>query len=292
MILVTGGKGQLAQALGLAARMRDLQVVVTGRPEFDFDHPATVSDVFSRLQPKVVINAAAFTAVDAAETQVNEAYRANADGPGQLAALCRAGGARMVHVSTDYVFDGARMVAYRETDATAPTGVYGASKLAGENAVRTTLEDAVVLRTSWVYAPRGKNFLLTMVQAARRGVDLRVVADQRGCPTSALDLAHAILDIVTQPLWRGGVYHAAGTGEATWHEFACAILDRAARHGLRRPEITPITTADWPTPARRPPDSRLDCGLLRETYDIELPHWRHSMARTVDAVMTSARLLA
>ncbi len=177
---------------------------------------------------------------------------------------------------------------YVETDATNPTGVYGASKLAGEQAVLASGARAIILRTSWVYAATGKNFLLTMLNAARKTKTLRVVADQRGCPTAAADLAAAILCIADRLAegWDdalGGIYHAAGSGEATWHGFAEAIFARAARHGLPCPTVAPIATADWPTPARRPPDSRLDCTKLSRVFGLALPDWRDSVDRTVDA---------
>jgi dTDP-4-dehydrorhamnose reductase len=192
---------------------------------------------------------------------------------------------RLLHISTDYVFDGTKPTPYVETDPTGPTGVYGASKLAGERAVLETLPDALVLRTAWVYAAEGKNFLLTMLNAARRTDQLRVVADQMGCPTLASDLAEAILQVIAFPTWRGGLFHAAGAGETSWYGFANAIFDRAAAHGLRRPTVTALATSDWPTPAQRPANSRLDCSLLRERFGISLPAWRDSVDRTVDVAM-------
>ena len=286
-ILVTGGTGQVARALDGLARGRAMLRV--GRPGFDFDHPEGVRPVLREVAPSLIVNAAAYTAVDKAESEPAAADRANHLGPALLAAYCAGAGIPLIHISTDYVFDGLKGTPYVETDATSPTGVYGATKLAGEQAIATSGARAVVLRTSWVYAATGKNFVLTMLNAAKKTNALRVVADQRGCPTAADDLAGAILAIADWLAtdWDdalGGVYHAAGGGEATWHELAEAVFARAERHGLARPTVTPIATQDWPTPAHRPPDSRLDCGKLRRAFGLTLPDWRDSVDRTVDAV--------
>ncbi len=286
-ILVTGGTGQVARALERLAGGRAMLRV--GRPGFDFDHPERVRPALREVAPSVIVNAAAYTAVDKAESEPDAADRANHLGPALLAAYCAEVGIPLIHISTDYVFDGLKGTPYVEADATSPTGVYGATKLAGERAVAASGARAVVLRTSWVYAASGRNFVLTMLNAAKKTSTLRVVADQRGCPTAADDLAAAILAIADRLAtgWDdalGGVYHAAGSGEATWHGLAEAVFARAERHGLARPTVTPIATADWPTPARRPPDSRLDCGKLRLAFGLVLPDWRDSVDRTVDAV--------
>ncbi len=286
MILVTGGAGQLATALTAVGGERVRRV---GRPNFDFDRPESVETAFRSISPTLVVNAAAYTAVDAAETDAEAAFRANRDGPALLARLCAASGARLIHVSTDYVFDGLKGAPYDETDPTAPQGMYGASKLAGEEAVLRECPSAVVLRTSWVYSPTGKNFVRTMLAAARRTNRLRVVADQRGCPTTAADLADAILAVAERLDGQAGVFHAAGTGWTTWHGLVRATFEEAARHGLTSPEVEAIATADWPTPARRPPDSRLDCGKLAATFGVRLPHWRDSLGATVDAIFAAER---
>ncbi len=288
MMLVTGGTGQVAQALAQAGAQagggRRMQVV--GRPELDFDRPETIAAVLDAARPSIVVNAAAYTAVDRAESEPVAAYRANCDAPAAIAAWCVANNARLIHLSTDYVFDGEKGQPYVEADDTAPTCVYGASKLAGEEAVLKAGAQTLILRTSWVFAPVGRNFVLTMLAAARKTSRLRVVADQFGCPTAAADLATAILALAD--MWEGlngGVYHAAGSGATTWYGLAEAVFARAERHGLKWPELEPIATADWPTPARRPPDSRLDCSRLEQTFDVTLPHWKDSVARTVDAVL-------
>ncbi len=289
-ILVTGGSGQLARALGRAAGNR---VQVVGRPELDFDRPETIDAAFARMRPRLVINAAAWTAVDAAESDEAAAFRANAEAPARLARLCAESGAALVHVSTDYVFDGAKGAPYLETDPTNPTGAYGRSKLAGEIAVREAHPGAVILRTAWVYAEHGKNFVLTMLNAGRRMPRLRVVGDQRGCPTNADDLARAVLGVSLALLGNppgklGGTYNACGAGETTWHGFATAIFAAAAPHGWPQPQIEAIATADWPTLAKRPADSRLDCGKLRQTFGLALPHWRPSLNRAVAAICAGA----
>ncbi len=291
-VLVTGGSGQLAQAIGAAAlgAAAPRLVRVVGRPEFDFDRQETITRVFGDAAPELVINAAAYTAVDAAETDAEAAFRANRDGPAALAALCRDAGVPLIHVSTDYVFDGAKGAPYVESDPVSPQGVYGASKLAGELAVLESGAQAIVIRTSWVYAHTGRNFVRTMLGAARKTRSLRVVADQKGCPTTAVDLAAAILAIaarVTGEGWQdrfGGVVHAAGTGWTTWHGLAVAVFEEVARYGAPVPEVVAIRTEDWPTPARRPADSRLDCGRLREVFEAALPPWRDGLRRTIDAL--------
>jgi dTDP-4-dehydrorhamnose reductase len=286
-ILVTGGTGQLARALDGAAAGRPM--LRLGRPQFDFDRPDGLHLLLREVAPTLVVNAAAYTAVDKAESEPDAAARANRDGPALLAGWCAEAGVPLIHVSTDYVFDGLKGTPYLETDPTSPTGVYGTSKLAGEQAILASGARAIVLRTSWVYAATGKNFVLTMLNAAKKTSNLRVVADQRGCPTSAEDLAAAILAIADRlaegwDVALGGVYHAAGSGETTWHGLAEAVFARAERHGQPRPAVAAITTADYPTAARRPPDSRLDCAKLHRSFGLRLPDWHDSVARTVDAV--------
>jgi len=288
-ILVTGGTGQVASAL---AAVGGEAVRVVGRPAFDFDRPESIVASVRAAAPWLVVNAAAYTAVDAAEDDAEAAYRANRDGPGALAQLCAAAGVPLIHISTDYVFDGAKGAPYVETDATAPTGVYGASKLAGEQEVLAVWARTIVLRTSWVYAPTGKNFVRTMLRVGAERDRLRVVADQRGCPTTAADLADAILAIAARLRegWRddyAGVFHAAGSGETTWHGLAVATFEEAARFGARVPVVEAITTAEYPTKAKRPADTRLDCGKLAAVFGVRLPDWRASLARTIEAIFAA-----
>src|SRR5579883_988548 len=220
-ILVTGASGQLAVGLAEAAPAHGLFVQCVGRPALDFDRLESIAEVFHHVSPWLVVNAAAYTGVDAAEDDADAALRANRDAPAELARLCQAASIPLIQISTDYVFDGLKAAPYVETDATAPQGSYGASKLAGEHAALTGCSRTVILRTSWLYSPVGKNFVRTMLAAGQRYRQLRVVADQRGCPTSAPDLAQAILSIASRLMkdgWRdhyAGIYHAAAAGETT-----------------------------------------------------------------------------
>ena len=284
-ILVTGGSGQLASALATAPG-----VCRVGRPDFDFDRPATIEAVFLAAMPRVVVNAAAYTGVDAAETDADAAWRANRDGPALLARLCAEADIPLIHISTDYVFDGAKPDPYVETDPVAPQGVYGASKLAGEQAVMASGAKAIVLRTAWVYAATGKNFVRTVLTVGKTRPRLTVVADQQGCPTAAADLGAAIVAIIARldaTSWRPeyrGVFHAAGAGATTWFGLAAATFEEAARRGVKVPELAPIGTADWPTPAKRPANSRLDCTRLNDVFGVRLPPWRDSLTRTVETI--------
>ena len=289
-ILITGGSGQLATALAAAAGDRPLHRV--GRPAFDFDRPDTLPALLAKERPALIVNAAAYTAVDRAETEADAAARANHTGPAVLARYAAEAGIPIIHVSTDYVFDGAKGAPYVETDPTNPTGVYGATKLAGEQAVLASGAQAVILRTSWVYAASGKNFVLTMLALSEKHERLRVVADQVGCPTAAGDLAEAILaiaDCLKSRCWSpayGGIFHAAGSGETTWHGLASAAIAENAGFGGKQPPIDAIATADYPTPARRPADSRLDCTKLETVFGVRLPDWRAALTRTIADINT------
>jgi dTDP-4-dehydrorhamnose reductase len=293
VILCAGGSGQLGDALQKAAAGRGLALTAVSRPAFDFARPDTVKACFDQVKPSLVINAAAYTAVDAAESHVDAAEAGNHTGPAHLAALCAGADIPFIHVSTDYVFDGTKGAPYTETDPTAPAGVYGRTKRDGEIAVLAACPKSIILRTAWVYSAHGKNFARTMLNAARKTSHLRVVADQRGTPTAAPDLAAAIIDIVGvlhENGWREsykGLYHTTGTGETTWYGFASAIFETAAPCGLTRPSVTPISTADWPTPAKRPADSRLDCAKLSAVFGVSLPDWRTSLPGIVRDLMAA-----
>jgi dTDP-4-dehydrorhamnose reductase len=289
-VLVIGDRaGQLASAL--VAATAGPPVLLLGRPELDFDQPATILPALRAAAPALVVNAAAYTAVDRAETEAEAAFRANRDGPAALAAYCGGAGIPLIHVSTDYVFDGLKGAPYVESDPTNPTGVYGASKLAGEQAVLAACPRAIILRTSWVYAATGHNFVLTMLTLGASRDRLRVVGDQIGCPTAAPDLADVILRIAARIGERGwepryaGLFHAAGTGWTSWHGLATAVFEAAARHGGTAPVVEAIATADWPTPVRRPPDSRLDCTRLAETFGLRLPPWQQSLSTLIDTTL-------
>jgi dTDP-4-dehydrorhamnose reductase len=239
-----------------------------------------------------VVNAAAYTKVDLAETEIEAARRGNEIGPGVLAATCAAAGVPLVHISTDYVFDGSQQGAYRESDPIAPLGVYGRTKAAGETAVRAALPEHIILRTSWVYGAFGNNFLKTMLRLAATKDELRVVADQRGCPTSTRDIAAAILAlaprlIAREKVW--GTYHFAGTGVTTWHGFATGIVAAQAPLTGRKPPVVPITTAEFPTAARRPANSELDCGLFAKTFGFRARRWEDETDATVRALVGAQR---
>ena len=284
-ILVTGGQGQLATSL---KKLGGDRVVIVGRPEFDLAKPETIAATLDRVRPALVVNAAAWTAVDLAETEIEGATAANETGPAELARLCAAQGIPLVHVSTDYVYAGDKGAPYVETDPVTPQTVYGRTKAAGEQAVLKAQPRSIVLRTAWVYSGHCKNFVRTMVNAGAKNTHLKVVGDQYGCPTNADDLAKAILDIAKQVEagWQdrfAGIYHACGTGETSWHGLAVAALEEATRHGQAMPvEVAAIRTEDWPTPAKRPQDSRLDCSKLETVFEVRLPEWRDGVARAVD----------
>ncbi|NIE80307.1 dTDP-4-dehydrorhamnose reductase [Asaia sp. As-1742] len=284
-ILVTGGQGQLATSLKTLGGDR---VIVVGRPEFDLANPETMAATLARYTPALVVNAAAWTAVDLAESEIAGAEAANETGPAELARLCAAQDMPLIHVSTDYVYAGDKGSPYVETDPVTPQTVYGRTKAAGEQAVLKAQPKSVILRTAWVYSGHCKNFVRTMVNAGAKNTHLKVVGDQYGCPTNADDLAKAILGIADQieAGWQdrfAGIYHACGTGETSWHGLAVAALEEAVRHGQTMPvEVTAIRTQDWPTPAKRPQDSRLDCSKLEQVFGIRLPDWRDGVARAVD----------
>jgi dTDP-4-dehydrorhamnose reductase len=289
-ILITGASGQLGNELVKLAAARGENFVAVSRPEFDFERPESIDACFCKARPSLVINAAAYTAVDAAETNFAAANAGNHTGPLALARHCAGADVPFIHVSTDYVFDGEKGVPYVETDPTGPTGVYGATKRDGEVAIAASGAKAIILRTAWVYAAHGKNFARTMLNAARKTSTLRVVADQRGTPTAAGDLAAAILDIAArlrETGWRdsyAGIYHCTNAGATTWHGFAAKIFEIAAPLGLATPTVTPITTADWPTPAKRPADSRLNCSKLAGVFGCVMPPWDVAAVPVVQAL--------
>ena len=236
-----------------------------------------------RRAPTSIVNAAAYTAVDKAEAEEAVAVRVNGEGAGHVAEAAARLGVPLLHLSTDYVFDGKLDRPYREDDPTARAGAYGRSKLAGEKLIAERCEDSVILRTAWVYSPFGANFVRTMLRLNETRDEVGVVADQRGNPTSALDIADALIAIAgrmkddASPALRG-VFHMTGSGEATWADFAEAVFREAAARGRRLTRVKPIATADYPTPARRPANSRLDNEKLSRVYGFRLPEWRQSVA--------------
>ena len=292
-ILLFGATGQVGQEL-LLVLMRLGQIVATTRngvlPDggpcevADFDQPDSLAAVLQRVRPEVVVNAAAYTAVDRAEEDRDAAWRANAEAPGVLAQWCAQAGVPLVHYSTDYVFDGQGKRAYREDDVTSPLGVYGASKLAGEEAIRAAGGRHLIFRTAWVYAAHGQNFLRTMLRVGAEREELKVVADQIGTPTPAALIAEVTAQAMQHPEALSGTWHLTANGETSWHGFAEAIFDEAKARGLivRRPKVLPITTAEYRTKAQRPAYSRLDTGRLQADLGIVLPDWREGLVRVMD----------
>jgi dTDP-4-dehydrorhamnose reductase len=290
-IVVTGCKGQVVTSLLERAAGR-AEVIALGRPDLDLEDQTSVSRALEGAKGDVIVNAAAYTAVDKAEQEPDEAMRVNADGAGFVAAAAATLNVPLIHLSTDYVFDGALPRPYVEADATGPTGAYGRSKLEGEARVQAAQPNGVILRTAWVYSPFGANFVRTMLRLGETRDEVGVVADQLGNPTSAIDIADAALMIAARlhsdpaPDLRG-VFHMTGAGEASWAEFAEAIFAAAERWGRKPVRVKRITTADYPTPAKRPANSRLDCGKLARFYGIALPYWRPSLDACVGRLLSS-----
>jgi dTDP-4-dehydrorhamnose reductase len=258
----------------------------------DLAVPATVQPALEAAAPDIVVNAAAYTAVDQAEREPVIAAAVNGAGAGSVAEACHSLGVPIIHLSTDYVFDGDKKSPYVEEDLVAPASVYGVSKLAGEKAVAAATNDYVILRTAWVYAPYGKNFVRTMLALAETRKEVRVVADQIGCPTYAPDVAMAIVRIARNLLGNPsdlqlrGIFHLTGSGETSWAGFASAIFASLAARGLPEPELTPIASTEYPTAARRPANSRLNCAKLARVYGIELPSWRDSLGICLERILS------
>lgn len=289
-ILVTGHDGQVAQALAEQAQGHEL--VFTAYPEFDLSRAETIEAAVARIQPELIVSAAAYTAVDKAESEPALAMAINGDGPGVLARAGAKIGAPIIHLSTDYVFDGSLDRPWREDDPTGPLGVYGATKLAGEQAVQASGGTHAVLRLAWVYSPFGANFVKTMLRLAETRDALNVVEDQRGCPSSALDIATAILTVVDH--WQrdgaaSGLYHFTGSGETNWADFARAIFAESAKHGGPTAEVAGIPTSGYPTPAQRPANSRLDCTRFAESFGYRAPAWQESLAVVVNRLFAAER---
>ncbi len=290
-ILLTGRDGQVGWELERSLSSLG-EVTATGRAELDLTSDASIRAAVRTLRPQLIVNAAAYTAVDKAESEPELAQRINADAVARLAAEAKVVGAAMIHYSTDYVFDGAKRTPYLEDDAPSPLGVYGRSKLGGEQALADADIPYLVLRTSWVYGARGKNFLLTILKLAAERPELRIVADQSGAPTWSHDIAAATAAIAQRwmadsgPAARSGIYHLTASGETSWHGFAAAAL---RLHALIAPSksfarLVPISTAEYPTQAARPMNSRLDCGKLENVFDVRLPDWKDSLAAVVGEI--------
>jgi dTDP-4-dehydrorhamnose reductase len=282
-LLVFGRTGQVARALARAAATQGITLAALGRAEADLADPAACARAIEEAAADAVINAAAYTAVDRAETEPDLAARINAEAPGAMARAAAARGLPFLHVSTDYVFDGTPGRPWREDDPTGPLGVYGASKLAGERAVAAAGGPHAILRTAWVFSADGTNFVKTMLRLGAGRDALRVVDDQRGGPTPADAIAGALL-VVARTLAEGrgtsGVFHFAGAPAVSWADFAAAIF--AARGGPAAPRIERIASSDWPTPTRRPLNSVLDCSRIRAVYGIAQPDWRAHLPAVIE----------
>lgn len=292
-IAVTGQSGQVVTSLVERGAVAGHEIIAIGRPDLDLADPTSVAHTLKASRPEVIVSAAAYTAVDKAESESELAHAVNGRGAGTVAETARALGIPLVHISTDYVFDGTLDHPYVETDATGPSGVYGASKLAGEQAVLAAHGDnSAVLRVAWVYSPFGGNFVKTMLRLAGDRDEISVVADQVGNPTSALDIADGILQVASNLVADAdsglrGVFHMTARGEASWADFAEAIFAASAMQGGPQARVRRITTADYPTPAHRPANSRLDCGVIAQAHGVALPEWRESL-KTVIARLHSA----
>ncbi|PCI62105.1 MAG: dTDP-4-dehydrorhamnose reductase [Kordiimonadales bacterium] len=295
-IFVAGSSGQVARSLVEAADKAGIELRTAGRPELDLSDMAGAADLITAYAPTVIINAAAYTAVDTAETDEENALSVNTDGAATLAEIAADLDVPFLHLSTDYVFDGDKDEAYTESDAVGPTGAYGRTKLAGEVAVLAANPNAAIFRTAWVYSPFGKNFCKTMLMLAKTRDTLGVVADQFGNPTYAPDIANALLSIARAYAKNGskpdyaGLFHLAGAGDTSWHGFATEIFNQGAAFDHPVPTVNAITTAEFPTPAKRPENSRLDCSKLRAVFGITLPNWQKSTEACVKRLFESGAL--
>lgn len=287
-IAVTGRTGQVACALAERAADRDdVEIITVGRPELDLSEPRSVADALTAIRPDAIVSAAAYTAVDKAESEEVLALAVNATGAGAVAQAAAQLGVPVLHLSTDYVFDGRKAAPYVEDDPVNPLGAYGRTKLAGERAVAAATPDHAIFRTAWVYSPYGGNFVRTMLRLAGERDSLRVVADQLGNPTSALDIADALIAAAkamhdaSDDSGLRGIFHLSGQGETQWADFARTIFAESARLGGPSATVEDIATADYPTPAVRPANSRLDKTKLHDRFGITLPDWRVSTAQVV-----------
>ena len=294
-VLILGSNGQVAFELQHAAWPEGTELVVRGRPDIDMARPESLDGMLEAVGPDVVINATAYTAVDKAEAEPDLAFAVNRDGPARLAGLCHRRAVPLLHISTDYVFDGSQPGAYAETDPTAPLGVYGASKAAGEEAVRGAAFRHLILRISWVYGVHGGNFVKTMLRLGSEREELRVVNDQHGSPTAAADVADTLVRLAAAAAAQDrdggampwGTYHYTGAGTTTWYGLAEHVFQARQRITGRRPRLIPIATSDYPTPARRPANSRLDCSRIIRTFGIACRPWRESVDRVLAELSAS-----
>ena len=291
-IIIIGINGQLGWELNRQGRQNGHHVIAVDLPDFDITDASAIENLITGSSADVVINAAAYTAVDRAEEEPQRAFAINRDGPARLASACAEQGLALIHVSTDYVFDGTKKEPYAESDPVSPLGVYGQSKAAGEEEIRKILPAHIIIRTAWLYGVHGNNFVKTMLRLGKEQEVIRVVADQVGCPTCAADLAGAIL-IIAEKIAAGnqiqwGTYHYCGAGAASWHGFAEAIFDLAKQYTpLAVKTVQPITTAEFPTPAKRPANSVLDCSAIKDNFGIQPRPWKESLAEVLQQVLSN-----
>lgn len=284
-ILVTGANGQLGQEIQrLSAAFSDYEFDFFTRENLSIDNEAQVKEAFRKIQPTFCINCAAYTAVDKAETDKEAARNINAKAVELLAIACMQNGTQFIHISTDYVFDGNASQPYKVNAPVGPQGVYGATKLEGEQLAIKSNSNPIIIRTSWVYSEFGKNFVKTMMRLMKDKDSLNVVSDQSGSPTYAFDLAEAILQIIASGKWKGGIYHYSNTGIITWYDFAVAIRDLIQSDC----KVNPIPTSGYPTPAKRPAYSAMDTGLIADTFDIELKPWKERLSACIDRLNITA----
>lgn len=289
-ILVCGAGGQVGHELVDRAHAYGLEALGMTRAHLDITSADQIAALVSELKPGLIINAAAYTHVDNAETHREQAYAVNRDGAARLAEAARRVSIPLLHISTDYVFSGEARVPYREEDEVSPTGVYGASKLAGEAAIQAVLREHLILRTSWVYGSHGHNFVKTMLRLAQQRDSLSVVADQFGCPTQAGSIADVLLQLAQRYAREGtlawGLYHYSGRSPCTWFDFAVEIFRQAEAKGMlaKQPQVSSITTAQYPTPARRPAWSVLDCAKFEATFGIDTHDWHDDLSVVLDVL--------
>ncbi len=285
-ILVTGADGQLGREIARQGQRFGVQAIPATRADMDITERRQIKRGLEEYRPALLINAAAYTNVDAAESEKRLAFAVNAEGPGNLAECCGTAGIPLIHISTDFVFDGKQTRPYHEEDPISPLGIYGESKAAGEKAVRHRSKAHLIIRTAWLYSADGHNFVKTILRLGKEREMIRVVADQHGCPTRAVDLAEALLTLGTRirdglPIpW--GTYHYCGEGITSWHGFAEKIGQLAGQvEGTRIPRVVPVTTAEYPTVAHRPAFSALDCSLIQKNFGIRPKPWQESLKAAI-----------
>lgn len=286
-VLITGAQGQVGKELSLIATEKGFNVVAAGRADLDITQFENVENYINKIQPDIVINAAAHTAVDKAEDEQDLAFSINSDGAKNIALACAKQNIPLLHISTDYVFDGSKVEAYNENDDVSPLGVYGISKWQGEEAIRQNLTQHIILRVAWVFGAQGNNFVKTMLRLVKDRDELNVVADQFGGPSPAKDIAQTLITLVEQyqrnKSLEWGTYHYCGSEKTTWYDFACEIFEQAFELGIlnKKIKVNPITTEEYPTPAKRPSNSMLDCSKLEATFGIAMPKWKDALQKVL-----------